>query len=187
MATNREDNTMGPLGKASLSWLLGILLFMASGLAIASGAPQVVREPLSAAAQASRVVLRVDSGGKEIRWTLAQLEALGMYRVTTRTYWPDDNGTYEGPLLAAVLKASGLDPAARIRVLARDGFSQVVPAEDLIGWPLMLATRRDGQPLDLARKGPLRIIYPRDMDPRLEAPVYRLRWVWMVDRIEAAP
>jgi hypothetical protein len=178
---------MGRLGKASLSWLLGILLAAAGGPAVASGTPEVVREPMLPAAQASRVVLKVQSGGKESRWTLAQLEAIGMHRVTTRTYWPDDNGTYEGPLLSAVLKASGLDPAARIRVLARDGFSQVVPSEDLTNWPLMLATRRDGQPLDLARKGPLRIIYPRDMDSRLEAPVYRLRWVWMVDRIEVAP
>ena len=178
---------MGPLWKSRTIWLLGILLCTVGGLATASSVPQPVRETLPAAAQASRVVLRVESGGKEIRWTLAQLEALGTYRVTTRTYWPDDNGTYEGPLLSAVLKASGLDPATRVRVLARDGFSQVVPSEDLTSWPLMLATRRDGQPLDLARKGPLRIIYPRDMDPRLEAPVYRLRWVWMVDRIEAAP
>lgn len=178
---------MGILGKMSLPWLLGVLLCAACGPGWAAGEPQRVQEPLAAAPQAGRVVLKVQTGAGERTWTLAQLEALGLYRVSTSTYWPDDNGTYEGPLLGAVLLASGLDPKARIRVLARDGFSQVLPAEDLSTWPLMLATRRDGRPLDVARKGPLRIIYPRDMDARLAAPVYRLRWVWMVDRIEVAP
>ena len=35
-------------------------------------------------------------------------------------------------------------------------------------------------------KGPLRIIYPRDMDAALQDTRYRLRWVWLVTRIEAA-
>lgn len=166
-----------------LAWTLGWSL----ATAWAVGEPQVVKDVLAPAMQADRIVLRVQAqGGKEKSWTLAQLEALGMHRVKTMTYWPDDNGAYEGPLLNDVLRASGLNPKTEIRVLARDGFSQLLPESDLSSWPLLLATRREGRPLDVARKGPLRIIYPRDMDKRLEAPVYRMRWVWMVERIEPA-
>lgn len=130
-------------------------------------------------------VLTVQGTAGPKRFSIADLEALGTYRVATATFWPDDDGTYEGPLLRDVLKSAGLDQATSVRVRAHDGFSQVLPREDWQKWPVMLATRRDGKPMSPRTKGPLRIIYPRDMAPELADTVYRLRWVWLVDSIEA--
>jgi hypothetical protein len=130
------------------------------------------------------IILTVHGPAGARKFSLADLEAIGLQRVTTRTFWPDDDGTYEGPLLAEVLKRAGIENTESIRIRARDGFSQIMPRQDWQKWPVLLATRRDGKPMSPRAKGPLRVIYPRDMAPELSDPVYRLRWVWLVESIE---
>lgn len=152
-----------------------------AGLPAQAGEAVPVRVTL-APSKATQPVLSV--AGRP--FSLADLESLGMYRVTTRTFWPGNDGTYEGPLLADVLRRAGLYDAAGVRISALDGFSQVLPRQDWTRWPVLLATRRDGQPLSVRNKGPLRVIYPRDMSPELSDTLYRLRWVWLVNRIEPA-
>lgn len=129
-------------------------------------------------------VLTIATPRGNVAYSIAQLEALGMYRVRTATFWPGDDGVYEGPLLADVLQHAGLGDAAAVKVTAVDEFSAIMPREDWSRWPVILATRREGRPMTARSKGPLRIIYPRDMSPVLEEPVYRLRWIWLVQRIE---
>lgn len=138
------------------------------------------------AGSASVPVLSIATPEGTVKLSLADLEGLGMHRVETRTFWPEDDGSYAGPLLSKVLERAGLDKAAFIRVRARDGFSQVIPRQDWERWPVILATQRDGKPMTARHKGPLRIIYPRNTAPELEDAVYRLRWVWLVVSIEAA-
>lgn len=150
----------------------------------ASAAPQAVSNGLPALANAQRTVLTVQGPKGKRSWSLQQLEGLGLQRLTTQTFWPDDNGTYEGVLLSAVLQASGLEHAPFVRVAALDGFSQRIPRADWGQWPIMLATRKDGKAISTRNKGPLRIIYPRDMSPELSNSLYRLRWVWLVNQID---
>lgn len=132
-------------------------------------------------------VLSIVGPDGERTYTRAQIEAFGLYRVRTQTFWPGDDGVYEGVPLARLLADAGLATASAVRVRGIDEFSQVVPREDWARWPLLLATRRDGRLLDVDSKGPLRLIYPRDSDPELAGPGYRLRWVWMIARIESVP
>ncbi|MCG6659078.1 molybdopterin-dependent oxidoreductase [Halomonas campisalis] len=164
-----------------LPLLVLVLLLMCPVMGLASNWPQPVSLP---PLEGDRVVLRVTGEHGERGYTLAQIEALGLHRVTTTTFWPEDGGTYEGVLLADLLAEAGLAEAAAVRVLALDGFSQILPREDWQRWSVLLATRQDGQPMATRDKGPLRVIYPRDADPRLEDLAYRLRWVWLVQAIE---
>jgi len=161
--------------------LLAILLLPVQTAAGAGPVPVRVDLPLS---KDDRAVLVVQTGAGARSFSLAQLEALGLYRVSTSTFWPGDEGVFEGPLLADVLKAAGLDDAAEVRVSALDGFTQQIAREDWTRWPVMLATRKKGQPMTTRNKGPIRIVYPRDMDPQLADARYRLRWVWLVKQIE---
>jgi len=163
-------------------FLLAAILTCSPGLALAASAtPQPVSLPRLAA---GKPVLGITTPSGVRKFSLAELEAAGLKEVGTKTFWPADDGTYQGPLLADVLKLAGIENATAIRVTALDGFSQVIPRADWNHWPLLLATRRDGQPLTTRNKGPLRILYPRDMDRALEDTVYRLRWVWLVRSIE---
>lgn len=169
---------------AFFTHLLAVTLAACPGLAVAASAtPQPVNLPGLAAAKA---VLGVTTPAGERRFSLADLEAAGLKEVSTTTFWPADDGVYQGPLLADVLKLAGIGHVAAIRVIALDGFSQVIPRADWDRWPLLLATRCDGKPISTRNKGPLRIIYPRDMDPALADTLYRLRWVWLVRAIEPA-
>ncbi|MDA0996888.1 MAG: molybdopterin-dependent oxidoreductase [Proteobacteria bacterium] len=129
--------------------------------------------------------LRVRTRSGERTLSVAEIERLPTFQVTTSTFWPGDDGTYQGVLLADFLKLTGIDGAKEIRVTAIDGFSQIIPSSDWQRWPVVLATRRDGKPLTIRAKGPARVIYPRDMDPQLSESVYRLRWVWLIKLIES--
>lgn len=125
--------------------------------------------------------------GKEFRLTRSELESIRPHRVQTSTFWSADHGTFEGPLLRDVLARVGLDSAEAVRLTGLDGFSNVIPRQDWERWPILIASRNDGKPIPISAKGPLRIIYPRDMDAELLEPIYRLRWVWLLARIEEAP
>ncbi|ANQ84858.1 hypothetical protein dqs_1820 [Azoarcus olearius] len=152
--------------------------------AAAGPVPEPVRLPAAAHPDASQT-LRFASAGSVRELSLADIEALGLHEVRTATFWPADDGVYQGVLLRDVLKAAGLGDALAVRVAALDGFSQLLPRADWMRWPVLLATRRDGKPMSVRNKGPFRIIYPRDMSPALDDPIYRLRWVWLIRSIEA--
>lgn len=165
--------------------LSALVLWGAQGHALASAADHVPTPVVVQVGNDEEIVLRVRGASGSRSFTLAALERTGMYRVRTSTFWPGDDGVFEGPLLAHVLREAGVGAAAAVRVTALDGFSQVLPATDWQRWPVMLATRHRGEPMSVRAKGPLRIIYPRDMDAELQQPGYRLRWVWVVSDIEA--
>lgn len=160
------------------------MLFGGIARAAVNGEPQPVQlAPLPSGSVS--LVFAGAPGQPERKLSFAEIEALGLHRVHTATFWPGDDGVYEGPLLRDVLQAAGLGEAAAIRVVALDGFSQVLPRADWTRWPVLLATRRDGKAMTVRNKGPFRIIYPRDMNPGLQDPSYRLRWVWLIRSIEA--
>ncbi len=172
---------------AVLAFLGVLALGGASGAPARADGPGPVPAPVTLdPPEPGPAVLSIKGPSGETSLTLAGLEALGVHRVAATTFWPDDDGVYEGPLLSDVLRHAGLDDAPAIRVSAVDGFSQVIPREDWTRWPVMLATRRDGRVQSVRQKGPVRIIYPRDMDRALSDTVYRLRWVWLVQAIEPA-
>jgi hypothetical protein len=163
--------------------VLAVMLLSTLSPALAQSAGGAVAVDLPRQTSSAPALEIVTPAGR-VSLSLADLESLPLHRVTTATFWPDDDGTYEGPLMADVLRRAGIDGAAALRLTARDGFSQVIPRQDWMRWPLLLATRRDGKPMSIRQKGPLRVIYPRDSDKELTDPVYRLRWVWLLKSIE---
>lgn len=96
------------------------------------------------------------------------LEALGMHE--TRAHYPNWPGesTFEGPLLADVLKAAGAGGGA-LRAVALDGYASVIPLADLEKYPMLLALKRDGKYLGLGGRGPAWIVYPREDHAELQA------------------
>ncbi|WP_404381414.1 molybdopterin-dependent oxidoreductase [Caenispirillum salinarum] len=173
---------------------LGLLLLAAgaaAGMLLGGGeTPAVVQKaedmpPLDTAPLIRLHVTTVD--GTESTLTGADLEGLGLWTTDTRTYWPDDEGPFSGPRLRDVLAATGLDGAEAVRLTAADDYSIVIPRADWLDWPVLLATRDSGKAIPVEDKGPLRVIYPRDLDPALDERVYGLRSAWMVERIAPAP
>ena len=152
--------------------------------ALAAAEPQPVDYPPPP--EGSAVLTVTGTDGEATRFTLRELEALGMHESTTSTYWPGDEGPFAGPLLEDVLAAGGLAGAKAIRLTALDGYTVVIPRRDWRRWPLLLVTRVAGELLTVSEKGPLRILYPKDMDPELSERGYGLRSAWMLESIAPA-
>ena len=116
-------------------------------------------------------------------YDLATIEEVGVYRLITTSPFEDGDLTFEGVLLADLLAKEGIAEATGVELSAIDGYSHVIPREDWTSYPVLLATRQDGEPLsDL---GPLRIIYPISSHPELADELYEARWVWALTTIKA--
>ena len=124
-------------------------------------------------------------GGLERALSIQELEALGTWRLRTTSPWDEGEISVEGPLLRDVLAHVGLAQAERIVVRSADAYAPTIPQEDWRDFPVVLATRLDGQPLGRRHKGPTRIIYPLLEYPQLKSPQNQARWVWLISSIEA--
>ncbi len=60
-------------------------------------------------------------------FTIALFEALGTYRLTTKTFWPSDDSTYEGVLLSDLLKKVGLHGRDKLLIKAVDDYAVTIP------------------------------------------------------------
>ena len=116
-------------------------------------------------------------------YDLATIEELGLYRLTTTGPFEDGAPTFEGLLLADLLAKAGMTESDGVELVASDGYSFVIPREDWTTYPLLLATRQDGEPLE--DRGPLRIIYPVSSHPELGDESYNPRWVWALTSMKA--
>ena len=132
-----------------------------------------------------RVILTVRGGEKETAYSLAQVEAIGLKGLKTSTFWPEDYGEYNGVLLRDFLRHAGIDKASQIRVTALDDYTALIPREDWQKWDVLLATRHERKVLPVRKKGPLRIIYPKDIGGEIAASDMRIRWIWAITTIEA--
>ncbi|MFN3400701.1 MAG: molybdopterin-dependent oxidoreductase [Ferrovibrio sp.] len=120
---------------------------------------------------------------KAAQFDLPMLEKLGMKTLTVKyDTWPKAY-TFEGPLLADVLKAAGATGKS-IKVYALDGYGAEIPASELQQYGVLLALKADGKYLGLGGRGPTWVVYPRDdKHPALKSHD-DAKWVWSALRIE---
>lgn len=122
----------------------------------------------------------------ERTYTLAEVEALPLYRIVTTSPWEMGELTLEGVLLRDFLKLAGLYDAPAVTIRAADGYAQMLPRSDWARVPAFLATRQDGRPLTRRTQGPTRLVYPIKDMPALDTEIRKPRWVWLIQSIEAA-
>ncbi|WP_022665563.1 molybdopterin-dependent oxidoreductase [Desulfospira joergensenii] len=130
-----------------------------------------------------KIILRVGTGSAEREYTHADIESLGLKQIRTSTYWKEDDGVYQGVLLRDLLRNAGIEASKGISISALDGFTTKIPREDWENWPVLLATRRDGKIMSIRKKGPLRIIYPKDLGGPVAKIEMRIRWIWAIKSI----
>jgi hypothetical protein len=114
---------------------------------------------------------------------LQMLDALEQRVATVSTPWFDAPVTFEGPLGSAILNAVGASGDTMV-ITALNDYSSPVPMDDFRTWPVILATRINGERMSVREKGPLFVIYPFDLDGSLFNEVYFNRSVWQVRSID---
>ncbi|NBB84296.1 MAG: molybdopterin-dependent oxidoreductase [Alphaproteobacteria bacterium] len=130
----------------------------------------------------------------DIRFDRAMLDALPQTSITTSTPWTEGTPTFTGVALADLLDAVGVetgdDTAVAgmvLHVTALNDYSADIPVADALAWPVVLASRIDGEPMAVRDKGPLWVIYPLADHPELRASATEAKMVWQVATIAVRP
>lgn len=123
------------------------------------------------------------NGDGVARFDMAMLDALPQRVTATNTPWTKEKTRFSGPLVTALLDRVGAK-GATLKITALNDYMVEVPVADFQKWPVILATRKDGERMSVRDKGPIFVIYPFDEDPSLYNEKYFTRSVWQVKTIE---
>lgn len=110
----------------------------------------------------------------------AALAALPAVTIKPTLEYDSKPHTLKGPLLADVLKASGVKVNDKTTVFLRavDGYAAHVTAAEIAKYRFIVATHMDGQPLSLGGLGPLWAVYDADRFPEMAAKPLPARFAW---------
>ncbi len=157
-----------------------------------SAAYERVSEPVGAVGAPipapDKPILRISgdidtTNGQDLALDVEQIESLGLVRYTARDPWLERDIEFTGVLLTDLLAAAGADEGATtLHVTALDDYEVSISIADARRWPVMLATRADGDPMTIEDKGPTRIVFPAD--PAIDLLSYKDLWIWQLKTIE---
>lgn len=115
---------------------------------------------------------------------LETLERLGLVEFTVNDPHIKRLVTYQGVLLQRVIELARVSPdATTMRAVALNDYATDVPLAPVKEWPVMLATKRDGQRMPVADKGPIEIVFPYDSFP-IDPETHDQMWVWQLRTLE---
>jgi hypothetical protein len=106
----------------------------------------------------------------------------GLPQHELRVVTPAGEGTYTGPLLADVLKASGAE-GGKVRLLALDGSDIELKADELAKQNWILALVGDDKPVGMGEYGPLWLMH-QPASGETPSREEMEHWVWSVFYIE---
>ncbi|MGX1100836.1 hypothetical protein [Amorphus sp. MBR-141] len=121
---------------------------------------------------------------KEITMDLAGLEALPQQSFRTTTPWTDGVQSFSGPSIGEIA-ALGPHPVKEATFVALNDYVGTLPPEDWTDLGAILATRHNGEPMDIRRMGPYWVVFPIDEQPSiLDVQRYHARMVWQVKAVD---
>jgi hypothetical protein len=124
-----------------------------------------------------------NSSGR-LDFDMETLEKLGLVEFTVDDPYLKHATTYQGILLQHLLDIARVpQDATTLHAVALNDYATDVPIKPTTQWPVMLATKRDGQRMLVSDKGPLEIVFPYNsfsIDPT----VYDPMWVWQLRSFE---
>jgi hypothetical protein len=125
------------------------------------------------------------NAGPTVSLDLATIERLGLVKYQVHDPWLDADHEFSGVLLADLLDTVGASSESMtMRLVALDDYEVEIPIADARRWPVLLATRMDGQPMTIEDKGPTRVVFPYDTFPEIDRLTYKDLWIWSVETIE---
>jgi hypothetical protein len=113
----------------------------------------------------------------------AALDSIGIARIQTSTPWTDGQPVFEGVLMRDLLNRVGVH-GTTITVVALNDYKMQIPIADFTTYPVLLASKMNGEKLRIRDKGPLWLIYPQDEFPELKTKPTQAKWVWQVKEIQ---
>lgn len=170
------------------SFSRALIVSLAAALGTVAGAGAAEARSVLAAPK-ERVVLTISgkigatNRGANAVFDMAMLDALPQHTFTTQTPWDDKPVQFRGPRLRDVLAAVQAR-GTQIKATALNDYRIVIPVEDAQRFDVIVATRKNGEPMPVRDKGPLFIVYPFDSDPVLKDKRYYERSIWQLKALE---
>ncbi|XGA80652.1 molybdopterin-dependent oxidoreductase [Halomonas sp. CH40] len=120
--------------------------------------------------------------GEEAHFDFAMLTDLPQHQYYTGTPWTNQPFHYSGPLMRDLLGYLGAE-GERTHVSALNGYEAYIPTRDFVEYDVLLALKRNGEPISIREYGPLWVLYPFDHNTELLSEMFRSRAVWQVMKI----
>lgn len=123
---------------------------------------------------------------QNLSFDIATLEKLGLVEYTIADPWQNhEDVTYTGVLMSDILDYAGVsDAATNVHMVALDEYAVDVSVADMNKWPVMLATRTNGEYMDIETSGPTRIVFPFHAHPEIDEDTYKVLMIWNLRDIE---
>ncbi|MBL8146705.1 MAG: molybdopterin-dependent oxidoreductase [Anaerolineae bacterium] len=117
---------------------------------------------------------------------MATLEALGLVEMQVDDQIAEGRTVvFQGVLLLRLLEAAQVEAGARVLTMtALNDYAVEIPVADAASYPVLIATRADGERMSVEHYGPLRIIYPFGLLP-LSRATFEPRSIWQLYLIRA--
>lgn len=132
-----------------------------------------------------RVILTVSGNitrtntGSKADFDLDMLHALGTHALPVTTSWTDGIQEFSGVPMRDLMEAVGAT-GKTIEAVALNEYSQMIEIEDFFRYPVILATKLNGNTIRVRDKGPLWIVYPLDSFTEKERISIEPRMVWQL-------
>lgn len=118
-----------------------------------------------------------------VEFTLADLDAMDQIAFTTSTIWTDEDTTFSGVSLKALLSGLGIEDGT-LELVALNDYAVSMPIEELEDSAPIVASRRNGDTMSVRDKGPFWVVYPYDSDPKYRTETHFSRSVWQLNRLK---
>jgi hypothetical protein len=127
--------------------------------------------------------IRNPNEGRQLSLDLRTLERLPLVRYRVRDPFVKREVVYTGVLLSDLLEFARVPGgASELRMTALDDYEATIAVSDVDRWPILLATRSDGQRMSVAKGGPTRVVFPYDQY-EIDHGRYDAQWIWSVKTI----
>lgn len=126
--------------------------------------------------------IAVTNGDDLARFDQTLLERLPQTALTTETDWTDGPQRFEGVLLRDIMQR--LDAHGQVIVAsAINDYKAAIPWSDLTEFKVLVALKRNGEPMRVRDKGPLWIVYPSPARSPDHAGPHNLKMVWQLRQL----
>lgn len=127
----------------------------------------------------------VTNSGATLQLDMPTLESFGLVKYTVKNPWSAATNTYTGILISDLPEAVGASAAATsLYFTALDDYEVEISLDDAEKWPILLATRVNGEYMDIENSGPTRVIFPYDTFPDIDQLAYKDLWIWNIKSVE---
>ncbi len=128
--------------------------------------------------------IAIKNVGDTLQFDMPTLENLGLVKYTVDDPWLNASVTYTGVLMSDLRNYAGASESAKnFYIGALDDSTVTIPVDDVEKWPILLATRSNGDYMSVGAAGPTRIILPYHKY-NFDRDTYNGYWIWNLATME---